>query len=459
VTEIDGLVSAIRKDGYAKTASITGWLYAAQLDHRFIDGRLVKRPVQQRAPAWRSGPGGDHLARLAGLEEPRALWAALEELTASDDAALTADAPEGRSAGGLRVLVIGAGPIGLALASALKLALGAGIDVLVVENRVAAPHVKLPYSRRWVTAVPRSVLEDTVEPVVDEIFRRVGDGTYIGVPINMLETLLLLSCKRLGVRLVFSAEPAGFQPDLVFDASGNRLRPPPGPTKPADVTIGENVYMDRLRLDIPGLAKFGVDVDAWSMGRYVTVGSVGPLAFPICENHVLKQALVKVVRIPARLYPELIGWVRRNNADNRYYVWPGLLRAELNELLLIVSLHRQEYDTLCARHVFPLTLEEAAESVELPVLRVLAAAATAEERAAVSLEAPYLFTPYRVEARGGVEEWAGAPCVRVGDSVYNGNPKTANGLGPHLAHVRHIQRAVWDVAVRRHHRAIMRSLG
>jgi hypothetical protein len=49
--------------------------------------------------------------------------------------------------------------------------------------------------------------------------------------------------------------------------------------------------------------------------------------------------------------------------------------------------------------------------------------------------------------------------VRVGDSIYNGNPKLANGLSPHLRHVAHIQKMLWNHETSVHAERIARSLG
>ena len=50
------------------------------------------------------------------------------------------------------------------------------------------------------------------------------------------------------------------------------------------------------------------------------------------------------------------------------------------------------------------------------------------------MEPPFIFAPY-LKPYLPDEVMHGRPLIRVGDSIFNGNPKTGNGLSRHLRHL------------------------
>lgn len=476
-TRFAGAVWDIRNHRYGRLVAHPGWVYAAQIDHRFLDGRLRPTAIQRHAPRYRDRPeaadpeqaAAEHLSRLGQLSDPASLLAALDDLTGLETPALTVDSfsgrsePEGREAvshpfsgGRLNVIIVGAGPVGLALASAVKVALGAHVDVLLLEDRVSSPHRKLPYQRRWITAVAHATIDGLFDDTVSRILKTIGDETCIGAPINILESLLLLSCRRMGVRLLFTE---GFDLStirdlpvhMVFDASGNRFRPLSSPSSPEEIAIVDWVGADRLVLDVQAMNGFGVQIRPPVYDRYVIVGCHQGLFIPTCDGHVIKQAMMKVIRIPARLGGALLDHIHKHNADNKFYAWTGHLHASINEVLLLINLERAEFEHLCENYAFPLSLADAVELGGLrasldertgAILELLARLASDAEREQMGIDAPFLYRPYLVDVPGG-EELHGKPLLRIGDSVYNGNVKIANGLSSHLQHVRHIQETLW----------------
>jgi hypothetical protein len=446
----------------AGTLCVRGWLFTALVDHGFIDERLCARPVTHPAPrgrAWTESSHADaaaheHLVRISEIADPTAQYAALEELTLLEAPSLTqdsfADASDRTSAiaetfGGrrLNVLVAGAGPIGLTLASALKLAMGENVNVLVVENRVAAPHRKLPYQRRWITNVPSGFLEGLVEPTILSVFKNIGNGTYIGSTINVFESLLLLSCRRLGVRFVFADDfdwsiAGGLPLHALIDATGNRLRPAATDSADDPVVVLKDVDVSELKDGELRVEKYGIRVHRTDDTRTVSIASRGRFCFPIFRGQRVRVAMLKVVHLPKRLYAPLFDYIARENADNKYYLWPGTLGDPFNQVLLMINLTKAEHDALCEAHVFPMTLAEAAESATFRraldertrgLVDLLAADVRQEDGA--SIEPPFLFDPYFLRQQRP-EDFFGAPMIRVGDSMYNGNVKYGNGLSSQI---------------------------
>jgi hypothetical protein len=176
----------------------------------------------------------------------------------------------------VNIVVVGGGPIGLYLAntltqipiilqqkwwSAKKLDLAATEEpvlpkfrIVVFENRVAAEGHKLPYTRRFDTDVPPG-MPGTMDRRVLNVFNALHHGRTVTVPINVWETLLLLSCRDLGVKFIYG-DIEDFEEYLVeldnlimFDASGHRLQPlirggryegGSGGTEFANVTVTKN---------------------------------------------------------------------------------------------------------------------------------------------------------------------------------------------------------------------------
>ena len=164
----------------------------------------------------------------------------------------------------LNVVILGAGPVGLVLASALtelnlrgsligeRSKSSPAIRVLVFENRAdkegrhqASPGRswgrKGPYTRDWITDVPPSLLYGTIDPRVSRFLMSVHKrGSNVALPLKAIETLLLLSNRgqdsedREGASIVKFLyddyerfeDALGKVPNLVaFDATGHRLGP------------------------------------------------------------------------------------------------------------------------------------------------------------------------------------------------------------------------------------------
>ena len=136
----------------------------------------------------------------------------------------------------LNVVVVGAGPTGLFLANALAEANGLWskawrpkIRVVVIENRCEASGVKQGFVRNWQTIPPVEGMVQAIDARVGAIFSGIAYSDYFALPLNALETLLLLSSRDLGVKFLYGnlTEYTSFlakQPNLVvFDSTGHHL--------------------------------------------------------------------------------------------------------------------------------------------------------------------------------------------------------------------------------------------
>lgn len=436
VGPVERAARAILALRYGPACSEQGWRYVATVDNRFVSTTVRRRALRTSRPATRTRDEPDdlihaathHLARVFEASSAEAKYAVLEELTVLDTPALTLDADRGETFTDrrlLNVVIVGAGPIGLLLASALKVTLHDHVDVLVLDNRVSAPHRKHPYERRWVTNIPHAVIAPLVEPEVASLFASIGGSTHIGATINILETVLLLSCRRLGVRFRFTEttdlsfvthEPVHF----VFDASGGRFAPPPQP-QAGDAVAVRDIVPPALRM-----------------------GTLGSLSFPLLEGHRIRIPLLKLIHVPVRSAASVESYLNGRNWDRKFFVWSGTLQPTINQAIVVINLTTAEYEYLCEHQTFPLGIGDALATKGLrdvlderiiAVLRILNAELTDTD--AASIDAPFLYEPYLVDDAEPV--WLHeAAMIRVGDSIYNGYVKIGNGLGPHIQYVSHI---------------------
>jgi len=140
----------------------------------------------------------------------------------------------------LNVVIIGAGPVGLFLASALteyqrriQNSAKHNVKVVVFESRLVQSGQKKLYSRDWMTDISRNFMDGTLNPRITDILSGLFDTEdshrRISLPINALETLMLLSTRLDGAKFVFddyhnySYQLQSIPNLVVFDATGHRL--------------------------------------------------------------------------------------------------------------------------------------------------------------------------------------------------------------------------------------------
>ena len=152
------------------------------------------------------------------------------------------------SADSINVVIIGSGPVGLYLANALTQipalyrqaksddddeGIFPPIRIVVFDDRLLSEGHKKPYSRLWMTGInigERRTL--SMDPRIHEFFSTLmTENEMVSLPINVWETILLLSCRDMGVKFVYG-EIQEYEdylvdvPNLVmFDATGHRLQP------------------------------------------------------------------------------------------------------------------------------------------------------------------------------------------------------------------------------------------
>ena len=466
---VDSLLRRIALHDHFVRDAIVGWTYSVLVEPEFVSPELhrFRSPrtrtcdsVSSPVPIDEGPTPAELLQELRQPLTPEKIFARMREVTqmrvqavrgdsfcGCDDSELTRTLRARFRAEHLNVLIIGAGCTGLTLANALKSALGQRVNILVVENRIVAPHVKEPYSRAWLTLVSLDVLDGMVDAEVVECGGLVGRSGYMGLPINVFETLLLLSCKSIGVQFLFAeATEAMLLQDLsfqiVFDATGGRLQT----SQRSDTTIpgplGPVLSSTELRGYGAGYRRFGIHEPAATSSLDIPTRWYGARLVPLHNDAPICVGNIKLTGVPLALYPELMERIVEVNGDGRFYVWPGTLQDSINELLLLICLKPAEFEVLGRRIERPQRIADVVAAFQeidgmderlSSVLSFLAIRAPD-----TTIEPPFTFAPYVCPYSGQFPKLHGTPAVPIGDSIFVGNPKTGNGLGRHLAHIRRI---------------------
>lgn len=449
----------------------SGWRYAYHLERSFLANR---KDVRQRKSViadkvvlnTRFSEHAPTLDALSRLSTPAKLLAQLREFSEFLTPALNQDDfGEGEtrviaenltaifSPTALRIVIIGAGPIGLFLAHSLKRSLKSKVNILVIEKRTTRAGWKVPYSRNWLTHTPIELCAGVVDQRIITVFQRIGDGAYIGAPLNVLENLLLLGARDSGVRFLFDSDvDLSFvgegAVDCVFDASGGHLDWVSNPA------IQSNVFDPPAPLKVKmteclaygaGFDNFGIvdHSDAPSIEFDLLHDSDG-YRRPIVGKDIPVVPMLKITGIPLDWFPSLQKFIRENNPDSKFYIWPGRLAAPINECLLMINVQPPLFNALAEKigSSTPIMncFSEIAELIQegdrrlFTVLRAIAE----KSNPACCLEPPFVFDPrVRLEPFGNATIY-GRPLFPLGDSLFNGHPKVGNGLNANLRFAREI---------------------
>ena len=99
---------------------------------------------------------------------------------------------------------------------------------MVLDNRSKHPNTRESFKRGWLTHIRTNYFKIGKSTNILPLLECFGTNGLIGIPINILETILQLSCKDQGVKFLFLenfdySNLSNNLIDLVFDATGGRL--------------------------------------------------------------------------------------------------------------------------------------------------------------------------------------------------------------------------------------------
>ena len=342
----------------------------------------------------------------------------------------------------LNIVVIGGGVCGLFLANSIKSRFGKRANVLVLDNRSRRANTREPFKREWLTHIPAHFFKIGQPTNIISLMECFGTNGLIGIPINILETVLQLSCKDQGVKFHFSelfdySYLSNDIIDLVFDATGGRLTEC---LYSASNSAELDLKIPKTKIDlnyagvkqlhnIPGVGKDHLDVVLKLSGDFHEPHIGGS---KICTH------MVKFSGIPINFMQTILEAVKNINSLNLFYVWSGALRDEINEGLILVNILDKESGFLTSVIDGSITLKSLlidnpniSDYLNRNIISILQMLAGMDVDSQIKIEQPFKYCPY-VNLNAGFGLLSGKRVFAVGDSLFCGHPKMGNGLGRHL---------------------------
>ncbi len=223
--------------------------------------------------------------------------------------------------------------------------------------------------------------------------------------------------------------------DLVFDATGGRLQSLDFPDDVKVPKIPGNTHALPESYGV-GYDQFAVNAKAMTPKINIKVIEAQGQKLPLLNNQPLCIPMMKLSEIPMIAFDKLMAYTRNNNYDNKFYLWSGKLKSEINEALLLINLTLAEYRVLIDK----LPLRQPLATAHLPSIgldeRLLTVFEIMGKVPGVVIERPFSYRPYFRDRYDAT--LLGLPMIPIGDSIYNGHPKVGNGMGSHLGHVKHV---------------------
>ena len=343
---------------------------------------------------------------------------------------------------GFNVVIIGAGATGLFLASILKYALAEDVNILVIDNRSIYKNTRKNFSRNWLTHIPTSIIQKFMPPTISEFFECFGKNGLIGVPINIIETILMLSCKDQGVKFYFSSDVDlkalnSKYIDCFFDATAGHLN---SKHQKALKHQSSKIYIPNQNMSFisSGINQLNNFSDAEECSLEIILKSSGPFYYPFIEGCKINTHMFKLTGIPIGFMKKVRAFIRLHNTFNKFFIWDGTLKDEINEGLILINLTNAEYKTLSLYlenkielNAFLLTNVDYLSFLSEPTISLLKLLSELDCDNKVYAETPFTYSPY-VNLNAGDEQFNRKPIFPIGDSLFCGNPKVGNGLSQHL---------------------------
>ena len=343
---------------------------------------------------------------------------------------------------GFNVVIIGAGATGLFLASILKYALAKDVNILVIDNRSSHKNTRKNFNRNWLTHIPTSIVQKFIPPNIKEFFECFGNDGLIGIPINALEAVLMLSCKEQGVKFYFSssADLTAFNNksiDCFFDATAGHLT-----SKKCKASKHQSF---KIHVANQNMSFEGTSVNQLSnfsspelSSLEIILKSSGSFYYPFIDGCRIRTYMFKLTSIPINFMKKAKAFVKPHNAYNQFFIWDGTLKDEINEGMIFINLTSVEYKILlpCLKNSIGLnsffsTNYDILSVFNEATISLLKLLSELDRDSRIIVEKPFSYSPYiNLNANGG--RFNQKPIFPIGDSLFCGHPKVANGLSQHL---------------------------
>jgi hypothetical protein len=336
-----------------------------------------------------------------------------------------------------KIIIFGAGPCGLYMANILKSHYKEKIEILIIENRISDPHTKNIYSRKWLTNIPSSIFKGVNQ--IKDILKDFGKENYIGCHINVFETLLYLSCRKMNVKFLFEnidienlscLKNQNQNIDLIFNATGNRLFQ--NKSVPTSIV---NIPFNFEKVKLNNLNYYGNNFNPNTNISNIQLETRNDILYSKYNNGLIKWNIIKITNIPITKYDDLKRFVKILNVqDNKLYLWKGTFKEEINECLLFINVMEPEIEMLMGMN----------KNIRLDILmsrpnfdklsdKIIILCQYLQYLYPINniiVEKPFIYRPY-INTKPIIHKYNNT-IINIGDSIFNGDPKLGDGLGWHL---------------------------
>jgi len=374
--------------------------------------------------------------------------------------------------------------------------------ILVIENRVHQEGYKKPYERDWTTGVCKKALKQAIDARILGFQDMLFEGNNYAIPLNTWETLLLLANRDRGVKFLYGnakdyhAHLYQIPNLVVFDATGHRLntldRGEEGNNNDPTATTSISKWrpwsreMFRLAKSYWAFPFYQLRVELNEMVKVASRSSrkSGSLLYPVKDEKAYNINMIKILNLPQSPFMDL-QMVRMAREANRKMpgFWAGPILPYRTEDYFrpdVKNRINKEYPGFPTGSVFiNLTPEQgrAMESLmdqysdktrrgELPLshvpMEVIASnpalqgevgevllLAMRHDMAALgsngegSIVSWFHYRPYMYDdpvVPGGYDILGRqVPLLRIGDSLFSGDPTAGSGLESHMQSIRFLQ--------------------
>jgi hypothetical protein len=324
------------------------------------------------------------------------------------------------------------------------------INILIIENRIKAEHLKKNYTRQWLTNLPSSIFKGN--DIIKKILMDFGTNNCLGCHINVLETLLYLSCREMGVKFLFkNISDISFLKDLnvniIFDATGNLLLKKYNKNSENEDTKDVKNNNDNNDNKIKSLPFSFNHIKLRIQNYYqnncsnninksdITLVSNEGNIYTLFKNKPVYWYIIKIINIPLEKYDKLNKFIKvLNENDNKMYIWKGTFHSKLNEGLIFINLTNSETKFFfeinkkitLANLMEHILFQNMSDKIKLlcNCLNLLYPKNT------ILIEKPFMYKPY-INDKPIVTKF-NKFLIKIGDSLFNGDPKLGDGLGWHF---------------------------
>ena len=434
------------------TRASMGWIYTLSYEKEFLIHNFYLKETNQRKQKKKIGyfkekglkQNFDLFEKLQSFYSINEKWKFMKGINSKKNFGVLNDSFENKtdkitlqlakkflsSNNKLNVLVIGAGCCGLFFANNLKKKLGKLTNILVCDNRIQQPGVREPYSRNWLTNLPKFLFNNKVDKSITEVFDWFSNGNYIGVTLNMMEILLLQSCKKNDIKFLFKDDPYDdlikeSNVDLLVDATGGKI---------------SEFYPSHKEKNI--LLKIPTNQNNKEYLSFF-LKEKNNYHYPFFLDKQIINYQFKIVGISENLSTMISKYINENNYDNLFYVWVGKLNKELNEVLIIVNIKEPDIEIfhdllkkrICIKEFefFDKKTKSRIDNRIVELIKIILNTKTNLDE--IYLEPPFSYTPRIKLFYKNLPTYYDRTIIPIGDSYYTGNAKVGNGLGMHLLYI------------------------